>query len=118
MSIDDTHTVARASPLNAKLDEGASEPPHAIGLVNDSAFTGEKGDSKSVMPWFAVAFNPKFKSKAVEDMRECAAEITGFLIVPCQHVSVVNVRKQQWSTRLGDGRGPAIEYKETPCIVG
>jgi len=51
-------------------------------------------------------------------MRESTAEFAGFLIVPCQHVSVVNVRKEQWSTRLGDGRGAAIEYKEKPCIVG
>ena len=103
--------------MYAKFDESATKPPHPIGLIDDSAFTGEKTYAESIMPRLSVTLDPKLETEMVEDVSERAAENLGLFVIPSEHMGVINVGEEKRTTWCGRGRGTTIEHKEPPCVV-
>jgi hypothetical protein len=116
--VDDPHDIARASSLNPQLDKSAPKSPHAIGLVDNRSFAGEEANSECVVPRLAIAFDPEFKAESFKNVCEGAAKFSRLIVIPGEHMSIVNIRKEKWTARFGLGRRPTIEHEEKPCAVG
>jgi len=64
------------------------------------------------MRGFSVTLDPKLKPKVVEDVSESAAEYGGLLVIPCEHLRIIDVREKQGPPRLRERRRSAVENEK------
>ena len=116
--VDDPHDIARASSLNPQLDKSAPKSPHAIGLVDNRSFAGEKAHPERIMPRLAIAFDPELEAEPFKDMCESPTKFSRLVVIPGEQVSVIDIGKEERAARLRLGRRPTVEHEEKPCTVG
>ena len=58
-----------------------------------------------------VTLDPELEPEVVEDIRKSAAKDGCFLVIPREHLCIVDVWKEQRPPWFGEGRGSAIENK-------
>ena len=69
------------------------------------------------MPRLPVTLNPEHETEIVEDISESSAEHFGLFVVPGEHMSIVNVGKEQWTSGLGSWRRPPVENEKSLRVI-
>ena len=59
-----------------------------------------------------ITLDPELEPEVVEDIGESAAKHGSFLVIPREHLRIVDVWEEQRPPRFREGRRPAIENKK------